>query len=244
MNTVICMKWGGWPSADANRLYKNVMNHVTSPTRFVVFTDETDGLDPGIEVKPLPPMPFVQDEKMRRGPWRKLTLWSDQLDIDGDVLFLDLDTVVTGSLDVFFNYLPGEFCIIRNWTEKFSKIGNSSVMRFRAKSASYILDEFCKDPARNSHKFQNEQIFVSRTHRGPINFWPKRWCPSFKKTLMPIWPIRLWKNIELPKDAHIVVFTGHPRPEDALVGKWPSHGLRNQIVKRFRPVTWLNDIWK
>ena len=37
-------------------------------------------------------------------PWRKMSLWQYPLyDLEGDVLFLDLDLVITGNLDRFFD---------------------------------------------------------------------------------------------------------------------------------------------
>ena len=35
----------------------------------------------------------------------------------GDVLFLDLDLVITGDLDRFFDFKPGFYCVIENWTQ-------------------------------------------------------------------------------------------------------------------------------
>ena len=38
--------------------------------------------------------------------------------LSGDVLFLDLDLVITGNIDRFFDYEPGKYCVIENWTQK------------------------------------------------------------------------------------------------------------------------------
>jgi hypothetical protein len=53
-------------------------------------------------------------------PWRKIALWAAELPgVSGDVLFLDLDVVITGSIDSFFDYEPSAtFCVIENWTQK------------------------------------------------------------------------------------------------------------------------------
>jgi len=241
--TVICMRWGGWPVEDVNILFRSVMRNTKRPTRFVALTDDATGMDEGITTLPLPQIPFWNARGMYGGEgWRKLALWAKDIGIDGEVLYLDLDVVVTGSIDDFFDYRPGEFCIIRNWTEKFIKIGNSSIMKFVAGSASYIVEEFAKDPVAQSHKFGNEQKFATLNHRGPIHFWPKEWCPSFKKNLIPFWPLRLWKEAPLPKDARMVVFTGAPRPRDALNGQWPTRRWRSKLTHKIKPVTWLRGM--
>jgi hypothetical protein len=142
MQTVACIKWGtAFPADYANRLYRGVMRHVVRPTQFVIFTDDATGLDPGIKVLPIPPI-NLPATGLREGPWRKLALWSRDLGVEGDVLFLDLDVVVTGPLDVFFDYEPGKLCLIRNWTQLNDGIGNSSVMRFPAGGAPHLVDDF------------------------------------------------------------------------------------------------------
>ena len=240
VQTVICMRWGNWPVEDVNILFRSVCRNTERPTRFIVLTDDASSLDDGIETRPLPTIPFWNQTGMYGGPgWNKLALWAKEIGITGEVLYLDLDVVITGNIDAFFDFHPGEFCIIRNWTEKFSKIGNSSIMKFVAGSAPYIVDKFAEDPIRYSHDFVNEQIFVTKNHKGPIYFWPKEWCPSFKKNLLPPFPIRLWKEAPLPAEAKMVVFTGEPRPRNAALGKWPAKPGRSQFTRRLTPVTWL-----
>ena len=39
----------------------------------------------------------------------------------GDVLFLDLDLVITGNLDRFFDYKPGNYCVIEKLISAFLK---------------------------------------------------------------------------------------------------------------------------
>src|SRR5574337_1112424 len=54
--------------------------------------------------------------------------------LQGPTLFLDLDVAITGPIDCFFDYKPGEFCIIHNWVHwrkaalgRRPAVGNSSV---------------------------------------------------------------------------------------------------------------------
>lgn len=242
LQTVICLKWGTLYGADyVNRLYRGVMRNVRRPTRFVAFTDNAGGLDPAIVVEPIPFIALA--ENLKPGPWRKLALWSRQLgDLEGTVLFLDLDLVITGPLDGFFDYEPGKLVLIRNWTQAADGIGNSSVMRFAVGSAAHLVDRFEREGAPLTYAMDNEQIYVTRESGLPLAFWPKTWCRSFKHDLLPGWPARLIRSARLDADTHVAVFTGEPRPHNALRGHWPSRWYK-KIYKSLRPVPWISDHW-
>jgi hypothetical protein len=60
--------------------------------------------------------------------------------------------------------------------------------------------------------------------------------------MAPRFPANLWRDTQLPSDARIVVFTGHPRPHEALEGKWPAPWYKKHY-KSIRPVKWLNEHW-
>ena len=53
------------------------------------------------------------------------------------VLFLDLDVVITGSLDEFFDFEPGRFCVAKNWSEPELRVGkqNAGVQHIGAAAA-------------------------------------------------------------------------------------------------------------
>ena len=107
MQTVICMKWGTAYGAEyANTLYSMVHRHTARPLRFVCFTDNADGLRADIEAQPLPPIDLPPSHAAK--PWRKISLWQRRLaDLSGDVLFLDLDVVITGSIESLFRFRAG-----------------------------------------------------------------------------------------------------------------------------------------
>jgi hypothetical protein len=237
------MRWGTVYGPDyVNRLHRGVMRNVLRPTRFVVFTDDEAGLDPGIEARPIPPIRLAAG--LKPGPWRKLALWSENLgELSGPVLFLDLDVVITGPLDAFFDYEPGKLGLIRNWTQAKDGIGNSSVMRFTVGSAAHLVPEFERGGAPLTYAFDNEQIYVTKRAGLPIAFWPADWCRSFKHELLPPWPARLYRPASLAPDTRIAVFTGEPRPHNALVGHWPAHWYK-KFYKTLRPVPWLHDHWR
>ena len=245
MQTIVCMKWGdAYPSDYVNRLYRGVQRHARRPMRFVCFTDDPTGLETGVEAAPMPEV-RLPATGLRRGPWRKLGLWARNLGgLRGDVLFLDLDVVVTGCLDAFFDHEPGALCLIRNWTQLADGIGNSSIMRFPVGGAPHLVEDFERDAVAMSFRYGNEQIYLSKESRLPTHFWPPPWCPSFKHTLLPRWPMNLVRMAPPPgPEARIVVFTGHPRPHEAAAGAWPAKWYK-KFYKSLRPVDWLQQQWR
>jgi hypothetical protein len=240
--TVLCMKWRSrYPSVYANRLYAAVRRHLSRPFRFVCLTDDPIGLDPGIDWRPLPPIPLP--EAVAWTPWRKLSVWRYPLaDLEGDVLFLDLDLVVTGPLDPMFDHAPGRYCVIENWTQKGRGIGNTSVFRFRAGAHPEVYDRFAADPDAVLSQYRIEQQYISTLIPDPV-FWPSDWCVSFKHDIVPKFPHNWVRPPSLPAGAKVVVFTGRPDIDEALRGYWPAPWYK-KFYKHAKPAAWLNAHWR
>ncbi|MEO1207406.1 MAG: hypothetical protein AAFV45_13860 [Pseudomonadota bacterium] len=241
--TVICMKWGTRYGPEfVNRLASMVARNTTRPTRFVCFTEDTSKVNDGIEVHPLPSINIP--DRVAWTPWRKLSVWQHPLaDLQGDVLFLDLDLVLTGPLDDFFDYEPGAYVAIDNWTQPGQGVGNTSVFRFPAGKYAHIYETFVADPEAVLGKWRIEQQYISDTI-DKMMFWPQPWCVSFKHSLLPRWPLNFFKSPDLSADARIVAFTGKPDADDALIGEWPGRSLRQKLYKHVRPTPWIADHWR
>ena len=190
------MKWGWRYGPDyVDKLRAMVGRHLRRPHRFVCLTDDASGIDPAIDCRPLPALAL--QPAWERSPWRKLSCLSAELaDLDGPVLFLDLDLVVVDALDPFFDW-PGRFCIIENWTQRGRGIGNSSVFRFEAGAHADLLDHFRAHAAEIVGRFANEQSYLSH-HVAPLTYWPEAWCRSFKHHCLPGRLRRWWQPAELP----------------------------------------------
>jgi len=243
IKTVICMKWGTRYGADfANRLYSMVRRHVSGDLRFVCFTDDGSELDAGIEALPLPEMELPH--AIAWTPWRKLALWQAELfDLAGDVLFLDLDIVVTGSLDEFFTHSPGEYCVIHNWTQPHKTVGNTSVFRFPVGKHTHIYDRMAADPEGVLAQYGIEQQYISGEIDNQV-FWPAQWCVSFKHSCVPAWPLNFLRVPSMPENARIVVFSGYPDPDQALVGEYPVKAAWKKLYKHVRPTPWIAEHWR
>lgn len=238
---VICMKWGQKYGPEyANILYHMVERHLTLPHRFVCFTDDATGLDAGIEVRPLPPCNLPSDRPSTQG-WRKISLYSPTLaDLEGPTLFLDLDVVITGSLDPFFSYEPGRFCVIHNWTHPERRVGNTTAFRYEIGKHAAVFEEFNANPNAITSVYRNSQTFVSdRIDKAEgLVWWPEEWCKSFKKHCLPKGPLKLILPAKLPKGARLLAFTGEPNPPEAAT-RWVYKGHHFM-----RPARWILNYWK
>jgi hypothetical protein len=249
--TIICMKWGTRYGPDyVNRLYSMVKRHTRRPVRLICFTDDPAGITAAVETAPLPPIDlparvFVRGKwiDVRNLPWRKIALWQKGLGgLSGEVLFLDLDLLITGPLDEFFDYEPGRVCAIRNWTQPDSRIGNTSVYRFEVGAHTNLYERMMSDGADIVATYGNSQTFVSREIRD-MSFWPDEWCVSFKHSLVPAWPLNFLVTPKLPSTARVVAFTGKPDPDEAAEGRWPASGLK-RFYKHIRPTPWIAEHWQ
>jgi hypothetical protein len=236
MRTIACMKWGTkYGPGYANVLLAMLNRFMTSPFRLICFTDDPDGLDPAIETRPLPEVP-IPPGSPERG-WNKLGLFHPDIDLPAEpVLFLDLDVVITGSMDVFFE-VPGEFRISNDWDWRKPGVGNSSVFRFVPGTQDHIWTGFHDDPESARASVRNEQEYVSRTARD-LAFWPDPLCRSYKRHCLPRGFLKAFRKPRLPEGARVLIFHGDPKPEDAIVGR------SGKWYRPIRPAPWLGEFYQ
>lgn len=241
--TIVCMKWGTRYGSDyVNRLLSMILRHTSRPTKLVCFTDDPTGIDQAVETYPLPHIILPQAKQWR--PWRKISLWQEGLPgLSGEVLYIDLDVVITGNLDDFFDFKPGHYCVARNWTQPKDRIGNTSVYRFPVGEHSYLYERMMRDGDEIIATYDNSQTFISREIKD-MEFWPDEWCVSFKHSLLPTWPLNLVRTPPLPPHTKVVAFTGKPDPDEALEGRWPTRHWYQKLYKRVRPTPWIAEHWR
>ena len=112
---IVTIKWGPkYGPHYVNRLYSAVERNISRSFRFVCFTDDTKDIRSEVGVYPLPEINSKALNYLTK-PY-KIGLFTNNIgDLEGSCLFLDLDTVVVRSIDCFFDYLPGQFCICKEW---------------------------------------------------------------------------------------------------------------------------------
>jgi hypothetical protein len=234
---VLCMKWGTKYGPEyVNRLYGMVRRHLDGAFRFVCLTDDSRGVRTEVQCLPLPTLDLAPGAD--RG-WPKLTTFKADLHgLKGTALFVDLDIVVVGDIDPFFEQ-PGEFLIIKDWKRPWRVTGNSSVYRFRIGAHADVLQRFVDDQAGMRRRYRNEQEYLSHAlhEQGKLAYWPKGWCRSFKYHCIPAWPSNYWREPGIPAGTRIVIFHGEVNPPDALAGR------RNRRFRAMRPANWVGAHW-
>ena len=249
---LVCMKWGAAYGPEfVNRLYAGAARHLAAPFRFVCFTDDARGLDAAIEIQPLP-LPQVPETKDSR--WRKLAIFRRGLaGLEGQVLFLDLDLVIVGSLEPFFTH-PGEFLIVRDADlfpdqilrqlrparrRFYQRVGNSSVFRFTAGHHAELLEAYERDPSSIVAQYRNEQEYLSAAlhAQSKLAFWPQDWCVSFKHHCVPKGLRSYFADPLCPSGAHLVLFAGRPKMTEV------TQGQGSRWYRRIGPAPWLRQAW-
>jgi len=246
MKTILCMKWGTQYGVDfVNQLYNGVKANLNDDFRFVCLTDDETGLNPSIEALPLPDIKLGEARLM--SGWRKISSLSPQLtkapyNMSGTVMFFDVDMIITGEINEFWNYEPGEFCIIENWTQKGRGIGNSSVYRYEIEKMHDIFHDFESRYEEIYNEFDNEQMYLTAmvAKQQDVKWWPEAWCKSFKIHCMPSRLLRGILSPKMPKRCKILVFHGPPKPTDAAIGNWVKHNGKRRMM---RPATWISSLW-
>lgn len=243
---VLCLKWGNRYGAHyVNALFNSVQRHLSRPFLFHCCTDDDAYLKPEVRIIPFPDNPGI-----KRG-WPdvlvKLLVLRDGFgDLQGPTLFLDLDVVITDDIDCFFDYRPGEYCIIHNWVSwrkaligRRPAVGNSSVFRFDAGNANEVYETFLREMAQAEDRtiFNTEQAFLTHA-MGNVAWWPEEWVRSYKWNCRPIFPMNYFKTPRLPDGCRILVFHGRPDPEEAIRG-YKGKKIRHYI----RPASWIVDHW-
>jgi hypothetical protein len=241
---VLCIKWGKKYGPEyVNKLHSMVSRHLKRPFRFVCLTDDSEGIAPGIEVKPIPMVGF--DEFDQRKPWSfghgwlKLTSFADPLyDLQGRTLFLDLDIVIVDSLDPFFEQ-DGEFIVIKEWDKK-DDTGNTSCYLYTIGAHADALAHLKNDFPESIAQVRNEQEFITQylARQGKLRYWPAEWCRSFKRHCMRGGLMGWFSPPVIPPGARIIVFHGKPNPPDVIAG------VSGKWYRRVLPAAWVADNWR
>lgn len=244
---VITIKWGTlYGSEFVNRLQRGVARNLSIPFRFLCFTDDAGGLDESIETYPLPEIE-IPEAPTRSTNWRKLGLYRTGIgDLEGTCLYMDLDVIVVGSLDEFFEHEQGSFCAVREWVQAHRKViarrppeFNTSVFRFEAGTTQAVVDRFQAGGADILRDFRREQQFVTDTLKDDVRCWPEQWVVSFKRNCLPTFPLNLIKQPNLPDGAKVVAFHGHPNPDQAMAGYRDGPWHRKCVA-----TSWIKEHWR
>jgi hypothetical protein len=222
---VVCLKHGTKYSAEyVNKLYNMTKRNSLVPFGFACITEDTKDLDPGIKIIPLP-------EHRLQGWWFKTWVFSEELPLDGTILFMDLDLVIIRNFDLLWDYEPSKFCIIKDFNrssvENWNKF-NSSVFRFQKGQCQHVWNNL-KINLSQTGRYHGDQDWIYEQVTANFAYWPYETIMSYKwevrnrNDVVRLGHERLFKdraNPEIHPQTSILVFHGDPKPnrvEDPII---------------------------
>lgn len=238
---IICINWGTkYGPQFINRLYGMAARNITPPFTFTCFTDSTEGVRPEVRCEPLPAV-GADLPVGSPGIWRKSCLWGEKLaDLQGPVLFLDLDLVITSSIDNFFEYGNSDDVVLsRNQIASlgrlghFERLGQTSVFRFPVGKLLPLQKIFQKNPQEIADRYRFEQRFVTSSAPGGVKFFPKKWVRHFRQNCARPFPLNFFKAPHLSKDASIIIFPGGVHPTHVIEGRWGPEAVSKPPLEHF-----------
>ncbi|MDE4599579.1 hypothetical protein [Sinorhizobium meliloti] len=224
---VICINWGTKYGAPfVSRLFAMVARNITPPFTFTCFTDNREGLRSEILCEDLPPLDVETMPVNTKGIWPKARLWGPALgSLKGPVLFLDLDLVIVGSLDAFFEIGgPDDIVMTRNQTTPLERLGQTSLFRFPVGKLVPLQEKFRADPQKVADEYEFEQRFVTRNAPGGAKFFPRRFVLHFRQDCRRPFPLNYFLPPRLPADARVVIFPRGLLPQHAIDGQFGYKG--------------------
>lgn len=198
---VVCVKWGKKYGADyVNKLYHGVVKYLTGVEYdFYCFTENPENLDEGIKVIPL--------SESWTGWWGKATLFSET-GLEGRLLYIDLDTVITGSLTALAQY-RGAFAVMGTSDlecEKAKDGYNTSIISWDSNFGKEIYSVL--------KKYYNQALkFICR-----FDFWTEMMVKN-ADLVQDLFPGQFldyltYCKTSVPEGCSMVCFPREPKPHD------------------------------
>lgn len=239
---IVCLKWGDkYPAEYVNRLYRMVAKHCSLSFQFHCMTEDNQGLGDNINVLDLIIEPGL------KGWWYKLQLFKpDFYGLSGQVVFLDLDVVITDSIDELLTYAANDFVIIKDLQK--GKIYNSSVFKFKLGTQTHVWERFVSDKEAIMARMHGDQDWISECVDN-ATLWPKGSVVSFKKEcnsrakrsygligngLRYFGFLQAKGHAIPPAESKIVYFHGKPDPDDVA---FSAFGM-------WKHAPWIGEQWK
>ena len=215
----IITSWDGsdyYAAEYVNRLYRACVWNISTPFDFVLYAGPAaekrqDEIVQGIKIVPVG-LPYW---------WAGMPAW--QFPAPGvetnTRLFIDLDVVITGSLDLLLTW-PSDFCCSRDWASHNAPPGhehdaNPGVTLLRGDAGAWVWDAYVKagKPVHNPHDpsidhspcHMAAQGIINNRQGWAVDLFPQEVCTSYKLTV---------KRHGLPAGCRTVHFHGRPKQHE------------------------------
>jgi hypothetical protein len=225
--TVTCVYWGNKFSLDyVYNLKAMVARNTTIPHNFICYSDKKI---PGIETRILKPG--------YEGWWNKLQLFDSSNKVSDRVVYLDLDTVITGNLDWLLEY--------RGWFMGIEDVGavnkhqphlknvlQTGIMAWDFEPNCHFWNTFVLSFDRVTDTFRGDGEYLSSItnpyHRDLLQHKFPNKLKSYKYDVYPGLP---------SEEVSIVCFHGRPSIEQAI-----AETITTPMAV-YTPQTWIKDYW-
>ena len=206
-----CVCYGKKYSVEyVQKLYNMVQRNTTLEHNFFIFTDNIEmKIDGHVNIRTFP--------ETLNGWWNKMQLFRPDT-LEGDTLYMDLDVIITGNIDCFFNYEPEADFIGMNDFNLDTMIFNSRVFKFKPEAMKSKLWQPFTDDRTKWLRYSGDQNVISDLiigHPGTRSF-PDSWTQSYK------WYDRKGKRYHKGKwtfehngESLVTVFHGEPNPHQS-----------------------------
>ena len=225
--TVACVYWGKKFSLDyVHNLKAAVERNTTVQHKFVCFSDRSL---PGVDTKLLRPG--------YEGWWNKMQLFDPANKAGDRMVYLDLDTVITGNLDwlledrSWFMGIEDVGAVNKNQPHLKNRL-QTGVMAWKFDPVSFLWNEFVLGFDRIIDSFRGDGEYLTSV----INPYQRallqhKYPGKLKSYKYDVYPNR-------PKeDVSIVCFHGRPSIEQAMVESITTP------MRTYEPQKWIKDYW-
>lgn len=217
---IVCFKWGGWGQPFGFeyifRLHNMLKRYLSIPFNFHVFSDKRMGVLSDVNLHLIPD--FIM--KYYKLNFPKFYVYSSLHGITGRVIMIDLDTIITGSLDEMFSY-DGDWCGIKPMRPGRTHIGGGLVS-FEHSKFTWLWEEMKNNLDYFIDKYKGKERLV---YQELMREYPDRWQDLYPGQLVG-YKRGVRKVGGLNSDVRFVAFHGNPRP----------HEIRNE--------QWMREYWK
>jgi len=199
--TVVCVWWGDLYGIDyVQKLYNSVKRNLSIPHQFYCIT-EHDHVPEGVRK--------IQTPSTSQGWWQKVNLFQPGLfPKESRILYLDLDVVITDSIDQIVSS-SGDFVMIENFgPNKNHAAHNSSVVLWNPTDLTdHIFNAFDQSVTFELH---GDQCWIWRVMDKYITNFRKDLVDSYKYA-----KILNWKRSRVDKPySPVMIFHGNPKPHE------------------------------
>lgn len=207
---IVCFLWHGdrWNENDSgalyvNRLHNAIQRNLSLPHRFICLTNIPEGIHEGIDILPL-------DAPSWLGCLPKVCMFNPDLGLEGQVFSIDLDVIITGSLDEMCSY-RGNFATRSSFAPGKEHEMDGDIVGFKVGFGVDIIWEPMKNNTKEVERLTGgRERYHYRQTLGMINM--DRWQTLFPAQIFSY--KRHVRKFGLHKNARIVSCHGKPRPHE------------------------------